>query len=759
MNTTSPSLFPGAGLLSLPEAILFADFDHSGNSNITFDNNVFENPQTITLTGNQLQLNNTSETETITGPAAGVTVSGGGLSRVFQVDALVTASISGLTITRGTTTGNGGGLANVGTLTLTNCTVSGNSATGAGGGLYNDGTLTVTDCTVSGNSAAGHAIIVGHFLAPGTSAGGGGLYNGGTLTMTNCTVSGNSGSAGDMGCGGVANGNSYFGNFGATLTLTNCTISANSGWVGGLLAQGAPVTLTNTIVAENAGAGIIAANGGGDIYAYSLSGSNNLVGTAYYTGGLTNGVNGNLIGVTNPLLAPLGNYGGPTQTMALLPGSPAINAGTNGPGIPTTDQRGLGRVGAVDIGAFESQGFNFTVVPGGTPQTANIGTPFANPLAVDVTANNPVEPVNGGVVAMVAHAAANGATAILSASPAVIAGGQAAVTAEPNNVDGSYTVVATSTGFSTTFDLTNAGPVYTSLVVNTTSGSLVPGAGLLSLPEAIAFNDTAPSANIGITFDKKVFKTAQTITLTGAQLELSNTTGTATITGPAAGVTVSGGGLSRVFQVDGLVTASISGLTITGGKTAGNGGGVQNYGSLTLTNCTVSGNSVTSNPYGQTAGGGLYNDNGGTLTLTNCTVSGNSAPIGGGVSNGLFQPRANAHADQLHRQRQFRNQPGLGGGGVRNAGTATLSNCTLSGNTAAPTAAAYITLQRPPSPWPTAPSPGIPPRAAAACSTTPTGHDHDDQLQPHRQLRHHSLLRSIYSGEGECKTLLVPRLR
>ena len=63
-----------------------------------------------------------------------------------------------------------------------------------------------------------------------------------------------------------------------------------------------------------------------------------------------------------------------------------------------------------------------------------------------------------------------------------------------------------------------------------------------------------------------MFNTPQTITLTGSQLELSDTTGTETITGPAAGVTVSGGGLSRVFQVDGLVTASISGLTITGGN-------------------------------------------------------------------------------------------------------------------------------------------------------------------------------------------------
>ena len=113
------------------------------------------------------------------------------------------------------------------------------------------------------------------------------------------------------------------------------------------------------------------------------------------------------------MLAPLGNYGGPTQTMALLPGSPAIDAGTSGPGIPTTDQRGLGRVGAVDIGAFESQGFTLTVVAGSTPQTSTIGTAFANPLAVTVTANNPIEPVNGGVVSFVANRAANGASAIL----------------------------------------------------------------------------------------------------------------------------------------------------------------------------------------------------------------------------------------------------------------------------------------------------------------------------------------------------------
>ena len=69
-----------------------------------------------------------------------------------------------------------------------------------------------------------------------------------------------------------------------------------------------------------------------------------------------------------------------------------------------------------------------------------IGTAFANPLAVTVTANNPVEPVDGGVVSFVANPAADGASAIFLAPSAVIAGGQAAVTAAPDNVGGSYQV-------------------------------------------------------------------------------------------------------------------------------------------------------------------------------------------------------------------------------------------------------------------------------------------------------------------------------
>ena len=113
----------------------------------------------------------------------------------------------------------------------------------------------------------------------------------------------------------------------------------------------------------------------------------------------------------------------------------------------------------------------------------------------------------------------------------------------------------------------------------------------------------------------------QTITL-GATLVLSETAGPEVIDGPGAGlVTVSGGGAVSVFEVDSGVTASLSGLTISGGSTAGNGGGLYNYGTTTLTNCTVSGNSAAE------SGGGLWNGGSGpaTLTLADCTISGNSA--------------------------------------------------------------------------------------------------------------------------------------
>ncbi len=214
----------GAG--SLRDEIGLANLNAGANT-IDFDSTVFNTALTITLTGSQLELSNTSGTETISGPAAGVTVSGGGLSRVFQVDASVTALISGLTITGGRVSGvgAGAGLANYGgTTTLTDCSVSGNSAVN-GGGLYTGdyGSTTLYDCTVRGNSATEN---------------GGGLDNySGTTMLNNCTISGNS-AAGDG--GGISN---FFGR----TTLTNCGFSGDlaSENGGGLYSTGGNNTLTD----------------------------------------------------------------------------------------------------------------------------------------------------------------------------------------------------------------------------------------------------------------------------------------------------------------------------------------------------------------------------------------------------------------------------------------------------------------------------------------------------------------------------------
>ena len=144
--------------------------------------------------------------------------------------------------------------------------------------------------------------------------------------------------------------------------------------------------------------------------------------------------------------------------MALLPGSPAIDAGNNAliPVGVTTDQRGLSRIvdRVVDIGAFESSGFTITVTSG-SGQSAGVLTAFPTPLSVMVTAKNPSEPVAGGLVTFTRPL--SGPSATLSGSPATIsATGTASVKATANGIVGSYFILATASGSAlASFRLTN----------------------------------------------------------------------------------------------------------------------------------------------------------------------------------------------------------------------------------------------------------------------------------------------------------------
>jgi predicted outer membrane repeat protein len=193
--------------------------------------------QTITLTTGELDI---TKNLTIQGPGAAQLAVSSDISRVFEVAANTTVALSGLTISNGnapvapgvgTGGGEGGGILNHGTLTVSGCTVSNNYAPGYGGGIYNDGTLTVSGCTVSNNYAQffgggiyndGRLTVTGGIISGNHSSRGGGIYAYGTMTISGCTVSGNS--VDDVG-GGIWNG--------GTLTVTGSTISGNSALLGG----------------------------------------------------------------------------------------------------------------------------------------------------------------------------------------------------------------------------------------------------------------------------------------------------------------------------------------------------------------------------------------------------------------------------------------------------------------------------------------------------------------------------------------------
>ena len=620
---------------TLPYVVAQANANtNTGGSEIEFGASDFSSPQTITL-GATLTLSETAGPESIAGPGAGLlTISGGGAVTDLDVAAGVAATISRLTISGGmssggtisdgTIVGGGGGLDNSGTVTLTGCTISGNISS-SGGGLCNAGTATLDGCTFVGNSGYN----------------GGGVYNSqhATLMMTECTVSGNK-------C--ASNGGGIYTS--GTATLIACTISGNTtGDGGGGLSgePGKPTTLIDTIVVGNTlSNGVSPSDVSG-----TVTGTNNLIGSGG-AAGLAGGSDGNIFvnGPTFVGLAPLGDYGGATQTIAVLPGSPALGAGTAVAGV-TSDQRGEPLDSAPDIGAFQSQGFTITPANGSTPQQTTDGIAFADPLAVVVGADNPVEPVAGGVVDFTAPS--SGASASVSTEAAPIgADDSASVLAADNSIAGSYTVTATvGPSPSATFNLTNlASSPVTTYTVDSAGGGLA-GAGTSgTLPYVIYLADADADTSTGgitIQFDPSIFSTPQTITL-GSTLTLSETVGPASIDGPGAGsLTIRGARAFTDLEVATGVTATISGLTLVNGSASYYGGGLYNAGTVTLTGCTISGDSAMS-------GGGVFNA--GTATLDGCTLSDDSAAnYGGGVYN-AYGLDDDAH--RLHGERQHRHQCG-----------------------------------------------------------------------------------------------------
>jgi len=352
---------------------------------------------------------------TVDGVGHSITVSGNQAVRVFVVNPDVTFNLSNLTVADGNAGIGypGGGIYNRGMLNVTNSVFSGNRAQD-GAGIYVDlGTASVTDSTFTNNFAnwEGGGIYVNsavvtvagsNFNSNSAECGpaihnagtlsvtntaitdgfaqycGGGIYNSGALNLTNSTISGNTV---DFGTGG-----GIF-NTGGVVTSTNTTFTNNFGMFGGgaIINIAGTVTFTNSTLSGNwagEGGGIVNMDGGtatfmNTIVANNLSNFN----CGNFSGGILTGSN-NLsdddscgLGFTNSssiLLGPLADNSGPTQTLALLPGSAAIDAGDDEV-CPSIDQRGVARPQGAhcDIGAYEVE-----IITDNTAPTANPGGPY-----------------------------------------------------------------------------------------------------------------------------------------------------------------------------------------------------------------------------------------------------------------------------------------------------------------------------------------------------------------------------------------------
>ena len=341
---------------------------------------------------------------------------GGGLQNMglLTANACQLSGNSGGTGAAGCGGGNGGSVCNSAMLNLADCALSANSGGaggsgapgqnggngGAGGGLYNSGTLITIGCTLSHNAGGGggeggeNRPFSGTGGKGGRGGDGGGACNSGSLVITSSTLGANAGGKGGGGGDGTIFGTGISGNGGdggegggvynvQIVTLSACTLSGNSPGTGGQGGEGyymgnigadgkgggvfsavtgSSASLRNTLLAQNS-----PANGlGPDFYGPITSQGHNLIARNDGSTGLTNGRNGDLVGSgahpLDPMLAPLASNGGSTSTFALLPGSPAVDAGDDAlllaPFNLNEDQRGqLRKLGAhVDIGAFEYDG-------------------------------------------------------------------------------------------------------------------------------------------------------------------------------------------------------------------------------------------------------------------------------------------------------------------------------------------------------------------------------------------------------------------
>jgi hypothetical protein len=546
------------------------------------------------------------------------------LFRLFYISNGANLILNRVTVTNGraSSAGNGligGGMFNQGVLTLNDCTVAGNQSSGSGGGIYNRAdasaptpTVTLNRCTIADNSS---------------TSGGGGIVNDGsgvgntaTLVINNSTFANNSASQQGGGIYNTSDSSSS-----ATMTINNSTFAGNSASSGGggINSISGTATIGGCIIARNR------AMGGPDVNGFVTSQGFNLIGEA------SNSSNFNQTGdQTGTQAAPLDpgleldamnkpllkNNGGPTQTIALVIGSPALDKGKifNA----TSDQRGVSRPmdeptldnatggDGSDIGAFEA-------ITCGTGSTV-------------VTNTN--DSGDGSLRCAIASAFTGSTITFNLTTPAAIM-----LTSGQLTVDKSVSIQGLGAKV-LTVQRSTAGGTPNFRIFEIKSGVMVAISGLTIT------NGRAPDGgNDQSGGDGGGISNAGNLTLTAVTVRGNRTGNGGFGVNGNGGNGGTGGG---IFNAEGaaltVTTSTVSNnRTGDGGNSAfissgagGAGGGIYNslMSTFSVSNCTISGNQTGVNEDGDPgSGGGIYNAGTTTLSVNNCTITGNSAGNGGGI--------------------------------------------------------------------------------------------------------------------------------
>lgn len=640
-------------------------------------------------------------------PSAGSGGRGGGVfssGRLRLVSCNIASNASGHggnSTVGGTFGGNGGGLCGTGRLDIVDCRIA-NNATGrkgngffaaeggSGGGVFSEASLMLTGSIVSGN-VTGLGAIPGERNGPG-----GGISARGVVVISLSTISGNvSGISGlDEGGGGlhlrgetssalirsstIAGNQSKIGGgiyAQGTLLLENVTVAGNSatnGKGGGVFNSSlGTCTVLSSILSGNSASvegGGIEANGVFHLN-FSVIGGNTAPSDPDFSGTLSGSSGNNLY--SDPLLAPIGDYGGPTQTMRLLPGSPARGAGAAS--ARRTDQRGFPIVGTPDIGAYEAQIgpiADVTMIENTAPPTRNFSVGQIGTLTV-ASSNTALVPVAN------ISLSGTGASRSISATPAATQLGSSTIT-----------LTDSLTGETQTYTVTvTLDPAF---VVTNTNAS---GPGSLAQALINAANAAGPNT---ITFASGF---ANIMFPTGEFFITDNDPVAIDATSVVNGLSLSAPAGSRHFQVPAGKSLTLRGLTLENGDAGGDGGSIYSEGSVILERCTLennfsafSGGAVALNgvasslqalncTFHENAAiwqGGAIRSLSGTVSLTQCTVVQNTAPDVGGIA--LFN--SSGVLNLTHCTVTGNNGGGsIGGVSTGSTNHVTLINSIIAGNT------------------------------------------------------------------------------